>query len=301
MPHSTNYQKPLTVKEELTQLREQFIRDRVIFLEGRRMISLLKKLGATAEDFEDIQKVSDGLPLDPTLPFRRSKNCRFVYDFKKDELRRLEFQPFMLSAEEDFVRHDSGTERIFEEVDNDLQLNSVLQALFIFKAFMFRDTPFKHRPKLDYSTNDFICTLFNLRTVTTPDLVGEPALEGVHSDGVDFTMTTYLGSQNMTDSSAITFVHDNKEQNAISWDKTDPKYLLAVHQHRNFLDTLLFFDHEMKHSLSPVQALDQTNSTTRDMLIFFTRKPVMSTHSSFKYDSLKDHKRKPASVDLRVN
>ena len=301
MPHSTYYEKALTVKEELNQLREQFIRDRVIFLEGRRMVALLKKLGAIAEDFENIRKVSDGLPQDPTLPFRRSKNCRFIYDFKKDELRRLEFQPFMLSADEDFVRHDSGAERIFEEVDNDLQLNSVLQAFFIFKSFMFRDTAFKQRPKLDYSTKDFICTLFNLRTVTTPELVGEPALEGVHSDGVDFTMTTYLGSRNMTDDSAITFVHDNRETNAISWDETNPKYLLGVHQHRNFLDTLLFFDYERKHSLSPVQAVDATKPTTRDMLIFFTRKPLMSNHPSFKYDSLNDHKHKPARVDLRVH
>lgn len=237
MSHPTYSGKPLAVQEELTQLRAQFIRDQSIFLEGYRMIALLKKLGATAEDFEHIQKVSDGLPQDPTLPFRRSKNCRLIYDFQKDELRRLEFQPFMLSADEDFVRHDSGTERILDEVDNDLQLNSVLQALFVFKAFMVHDTTFKQRPRLDYSTKDFICTLFNLRTVTTPDLVGEPALEGVHSDGVDFTMTTYLGSENMTGDSAITFVHDNNETNANRWDETDPKYLLGVHQHREFSST----------------------------------------------------------------
>lgn len=288
------------VKKELVRLKEKFTKERVIFLEGNHMATILQGLGATAEDLEAIHSVSDTLPLDPTLPFRRSKNCRLIYDFGKNELRRLEFQPFMLSAEEDFVRYDSGQERIFAEIENDLQTNTVLHALFIFKTYMFRDEDFIHRLKLDYTTDNFICTLFNLRTVTTPDSIGEPALEGVHSDGVDFTMTTFLGSENMTEDSATTFVHDNQEQNALKWNETDPKFLLGQHHHSHFLDTLLFFDHERKHSLSPVRAVDTTKESTRDMLIFFTRKPLQKNHPSFKYDSLNDHQELPLSVDLRV-
>ncbi|OLL27553.1 hypothetical protein BTH42_32515 [Burkholderia sp. SRS-W-2-2016] len=51
----------------------------------------------------------------------------------------------------------------------------------------------------------WVSAVFNLRTVTTPDLLGEPALEGVHSDGVEHTMTTLLGHANMSPDSAETY------------------------------------------------------------------------------------------------
>nr|WP_212995109.1 2OG-Fe dioxygenase family protein [Elizabethkingia argenteiflava] len=50
----------------------------------------------------------------------------------------------------------------------------------------------KERPFLDYQSEKWISTVFNLRTITTPILIGEPALEGVHTDGVDHTMTILL-------------------------------------------------------------------------------------------------------------
>ncbi|MBV9022750.1 MAG: 2OG-Fe dioxygenase family protein [Streptomycetaceae bacterium] len=179
------------------------------------MAGLLKGLGATETDIESIKQISGGLPDDPTLLFRKSKNGRFCFDIKNGRIDRLEFQPFILSADEDFVRHDSGQVREFSEISDDLQLNSVLQGLLRFQAFMVQDIDVTRRPKLDYDSTDWVCTLFNLRTVTTPEMVGEPALEGVHSDGVDHTMTTLLGSENMTDDSAITFLHDMREKNAI--------------------------------------------------------------------------------------
>ncbi|KAJ5756918.1 uncharacterized protein N7511_007100 [Penicillium nucicola] len=283
---------------DLIQLREQFIKNRLIFVKGTRLIPILKLLGATDHDLEKMKTVSNTLRDDPTLPFRKSKNGRFCFDFEQSQVRRLEFQPFALSVEEDFVRHDSGQIREFQEVDEDLQGNSTLHALFVFKALIFRGVPIKQRPKLNYNTENFVCTLFNLRTVTNQDLVGEPALEGVHSDGVDFTMTTFLGSENMTDDSAVTFVHDMRAPNALRWNKVNPEYTLGSHQHRDFLDTLLFVDHERKHSLSPLHAVDPELPATRDMLIFFTRKPVVEGHISHPYDSLNSHGSLPMQVEL---
>lgn len=200
--------------EELIAVRNSFIKTRMIFLKSHRIIPLLIALGAKAADFTTIQQTSEDLQHDPTLPFRRSKNGRFCFDIAKSTVERLEFQPFVLSASEDFVRHDSGQVRHFEQVGDDLQQNSVLQALFAFKAFMFAGVKTKRRELLDYDQtphadgskrDQHICTLFHLRTVTQVGLVGEPALEGVHSDGVDFTMTTYLGSENMAMVSALRF------------------------------------------------------------------------------------------------
>ncbi|MFC8917839.1 2OG-Fe dioxygenase family protein [Streptomyces sp. NPDC057116] len=283
---------------EITEIRAQYVRERSVFVEGARMVRLLKALGATDADLEKIKLVSDDLPQDPTLPFRKSRNGRFCFDFENSRAYRLEFQPFALSAEEDFVRHDSGQTRIFEEIGDDLQMNTALQALLRFKSLIFRGVTTAHRPKLDYDSPSWICTLFNLRTISTPELQGEPALEGVHSDGVDHTMTTFLGSENMTADSAVTFLHDMRERNATRWNQADPKLLVGQCRHRHFLDTLIVVDHERKHSLSPVEAVDKRLPATRDMLIFFTRKPVLAGHISHPYDSLKAHERLPMAVEL---
>ncbi|AJT65132.3 2OG-Fe dioxygenase family protein [Streptomyces chattanoogensis] len=283
---------------EIMEIRAQYISERSVFIDGARMVRLLKALGAKDTDLEKIKLVSNDLPKDPTLPFRESKNGRFCFDSDASRAYRLEFQPFALSAEEDFVRHDSGKTRVFEEIGDDLQLNSALQALLVFKSLIFRGVRTAHRPKLDYDNPAWICTLFNLRTISTPELQGEPALEGVHSDGVDHTMTTFLGSENMTADSAVTFLHDMREKNATRWNETDPELLLGQCRHRHFLDTLIVVDHERKHSLSPVSAVDERRPATRDMLIFFTRKPVLPGHISHPYDSLEPHERLPMAIGL---
>lgn len=285
---------------KIMKIREKYIEDRSVFIESRDMVPLMLGLGARKEDIPKMEVVSNNLYHDPTLPFRRSRNCRFCIDFDTQSMRRLEFQPFALSVEEDFKRYDSGQIRRFDEVQNELQLNSIFQALLAFKAMMLHGVPTAPRPKLEYGINKWVCTLFNLRTVTTPDILGEPALEGVHSDGVDHTMTTYLSSNNMAPNSAATFMHGMGETTGIPLEEINPKHLLTRVQHKNFLDTLMIVDHERKHSLSPVYPIDKTQEATRDMLIFFTRKPVEKTHISGSIDSLTPHKELPMEVPIFV-
>ncbi|HEX5345938.1 MAG TPA: 2OG-Fe dioxygenase family protein, partial [Pseudonocardiaceae bacterium] len=141
-------------------------------------------------------------------------------------------------------------------------------------------------------------TVFHLRTITSSEILGQPALEGVHSDGVDHAMTVFLKSQNMSSDSAKTRVHHNDEQTGKPWDAVDPRFVITEVQHRNRLDTLLVFDHERKHSVTPVQTIDDSFSATRDMLIFFTRKPTRQGHVSAEHDSQKPHQSMPAEVRL---
>jgi hypothetical protein len=262
------------------------------------MVSLLASLGATDEDFERLKLVSDQLKPDPTLPFRRSRNGRFCLDSRARRGYRLEWQPFVLSRDEDFVRHDSETLRTFAEIQDDLQLNTALQAMLVFKCAVIHGVEIARRPRLDYDRAEWICTLFNLRTITTQDLLGEPALEGVHSDGVDHTMTTFLAAQNMTDGSAETFLHDMREVNGNRWHEADTALVKGKVRHHEFLDTLLVVDHEYKHSVSPVYQIDDTDPAIRDMLIFFTRKPTEEGHISFKYDSVVAHQTLPMSFGM---
>lgn len=285
---------------KMMKIRERYLQDRHIFVKGKEIIPLLKQIGARDEDFESLQHVSDGLTGDPTLPFRKSRNGRFCLDFDRQTVRRLEFQPFLLSVGEDFKRHDSDTVRHFDEIQDDLQLNTVLQALLVFKGVMLHGIPTQSRAFLDYGLNKWICTLFSLRTVTTPELLGEPALEGIHTDGVDHTMTTMLGSHNMSDDSAVTMLHDMAEETGIRFNEAKPLNIRGRVQHLDYLDTMMVIDTERKHSLSPVNAIDPSRPATRDMLVFFTRKPVTPGHVSADIDSIVSHKEIPMEVPLFI-
>jgi len=289
-----------TLASDIAEIRSAYVRDRFAFVPGATVVRIVRALGATDEDLSRLGTVSDALESDPTLPFRKTRTGRFGFDPVAMEVRRLEFQPFMLSTEDDFVRHDAGKVRIFDEIRDDLQQNTALQALFVLKFMVFDGMRVEHRPRLDYDSDRWVCTLLNVRTTTTRDLVGEPALEGVHSDGVDHTMTTYLGSANMTEDSAVTFLHEMDEKNGTRWHDTDPALVRARAQHREFLDTCLIVDHELKHSVSTLNAADPDRPATRDLLAFLTRRPVSASHHSRDFDSPAPHPDLPMTVPLRA-
>lgn len=293
----------LSAIPQLLNFRNAFVKKRYVFLPGAEVISILTGLGAKQRDIKMLQHACSNLPKDPTLPFRRSQMSRFLFDKSSPQtpvLRRGEHQPWILSGAEDFVRHDSGQVRHFNEVQQNLQSNTAFQALLAFKFFMMQGTGnnFAQRPSLDYDANTDICTAVPIRTTTTPELVGEPALEGVHADGVDFTMTTFIKGDNMTETSAQTLLHTNEQKNATVHCDTLPEHHVAKYQHRNFLDTLLFLDHELKHSLSPVEPADAKKDSHRDMIVFVTRKPCLEGDIRYHHDSLKDHPTMPLRVGM---
>ncbi|MCQ3000756.1 2OG-Fe dioxygenase family protein [Pseudomonas syringae] len=288
-------------RHAMQKLRQQYIDDRVLFLKGDVLCQYISCLGATYSDIEGLKFISNHLASDPTLLFRKSRNGRFLFDFETDSISRLKAQPFVLSQNEDFVRFDSEITRMFEEIMVDLQSNTAFQALLKIKSILIRNVEVRPRKNLVVDTGKRVCTVFNLRTITNTILLGQPALEGVHSDGVEHTMTTFLGSKNMTDDSAVTFIHDNKEANGTQWSNANHEHLLCKAQHRNFLDTLLIVDSERKHSLSPVYACDRDADASRDMLIFFTRKPTASQHISHPFDSLDAHKNLPLQLTMPLS
>lgn len=246
----------VSVLGEIEEIRKRYSEDRLAFIRGEHMTWILSGLGSTPESVDSLKRVSEDLPPDPTLDFRRSRNGRFCLDIEAGQIYRTEFQPFVLSADEDFVRHDSGRIREFAEITDATQHNPTFKALLMFKALVVGDMPIAHRPGLDYSVKKWVSTVFQLRTITTRELAGEPAPEGVHSDGVDHTMTVFLGAENMTEGSGVTSYHDMREKNGVRWDAIDPALCLGKSQHRHFMDTLLIVDHERKHSVSAVEARD---------------------------------------------
>jgi hypothetical protein len=283
---------------EIHAIRARYVRDRAVFVRGGHLSKILSALGATPESDAELETVSDGLPPDPTLEFRRSRNARFCFDTGTGRVYRTEAQPFVLTSEEDFVRHDSGQIRHFAGIDARTQSNATFQALLLFQLLVTGEVEITHRPGLDYDSDKWICTAFHLRTVSTAELTGEPALEGVHSDGVDHTMTVLLGVRNMTDDSAMTCIHDMQERNGTRWQDVDPELAIARWRHSDFLDTLLVADHERKHSVSAVERKNPAEPARRDMLILFTRRPALPGHASHQYDSIAPHPTLPMEVAL---
>lgn len=281
-------------------LRQAYIRDRFIFVKGEDMVPILKGLGARDADFGLLHSVSDQAGPDPTLDYRTVSFGRYCIDSDTRSIRRLENQPYTLTVEEDYVRHDSGIPRIFAETPAEMQRNTVIQALMVFKALVFQNVPITPRDRLDYSSHAWICMMFNARTFTdhSKGIVGEPALEGVHSDGSDHTMTVFLDSTNMTPGSAVTFLHDNKEATGVPVSQVDPALIKARVQHRDFLDTLVFIDHDHKHSVTSVEPRCASSIARRDMLVVFTRRPKMAGHVSGYGDSMARHPQSPMQIPL---
>lgn len=286
------------VYAELDQIRSEYIKNRFAFIDGFRMENILKGLGATDEDLQLLRESGKDLAPDPTLPFRESRNGRFLIDLFNKRLMRLKYQPFVLSDDEDFVRDDSGQLRAFRGIQDNVQLNTAFVALFKFKAYVIHNMDIVGRKKLEADPLKWVSTVFQLRTLTSPGLVGEPAKEGVHADGVEHTMTTFMKSTNMTSGSAISQIHNNDQITGTPWDQVDEKHIVGQHQHTRFLDTLLIVDTELKHSVSSVVAHDPKRDALRDMIIFFTRRPKTLDHSTFQYDSLTEHPDMPINEKL---
>lgn len=282
----------------LKQHRATIERQRWTFIRAAETTEIMHYLGVPDAAIDEMWTLSDLLTSDPTLPFRVASNGRFCSDFSTLQSYRTEAQPYVLTSEEDFNRFDSGQVRVFDELNSRLCANSAFQGLLMINAYILRTLHPQQRPNLDYTSPQWITTVFNARTITSPDLLGEPALEGVHSDGVDLTMTTFLSRHNMRRDSAVTEVHEMAQVSGVRWDEIDPRYRLGTAQHWNLFDILLVVDHERKHSVSPLWADDPTQRATRDVLNLFSRKPSTEGHRSYPYDSRRAHVEAPCLVDL---
>lgn len=285
----------------IQKICQSFERERFVFVPGSKIEKIIRKLGASDLDIAQLPSHWCALPTDPTLPFRQSANGRYCFDYGENTLCRMTQQGFRLDQDEDFLRHDSGTVRFFEPIPDPIQENSAYQALLTFKAIVTGSFPVAMRKKLDSSSIKRVCTVFALRTITNKYLQGEPAAEGVHSDGVEHTMTTFIGSTNMSGNSAISSIHLNEQCNG-DVSQALEKYQTGKIQHRHFLDTLIIADSERKHSVSSLLQASSSDSASRDMLIFFTRHPCLPTHGSWKIDPIEECALHPMRIkfDLEV-
>lgn len=280
----------------LKEAQAQFAKDRYVFVPGKKVADILKLYKASNDGMAKLSASCDHCPGDPTLPFRQSMTARIALNLEGCSARRLARSGFVLDSSEGFNRHDSGAVRYFDETPNEVVINDAYQALIAFKADVMRAVSTPTRGRCDPMSRERLMTAFHLRTITTKDVLGEPAAEGVHMDGVEYTMTTMLKSSNMHQSSAFSRLHSLEQPAGVPWSKTDPSLQIAKCQHTDFLDTLIIADGELQHSVSELHQMDPSMDAQRDMLVLFTRRPAERGrgHPSESFDNMSSHDLMPA-------
>jgi hypothetical protein len=209
MSRTTLY--PLSLPDKLhkyiSDWKEEYLADGFLFMQGEEVCQALSLLGVTDSELDSLLQSTDSTKADPTLIFRKTQNARFLTSVNSNSIKRLVDQPFLLSSSEGFQRHDSGLERIFDSIPQFISNNIAILNLFAIKISIVQDKPLIQRMQLDYGDERWITTLFNIKTLSSSSLLGHPALEGVHSDGVDHTMTTFINGYNMREDAAVTTLH----------------------------------------------------------------------------------------------
>lgn len=272
--HGPNVRRGLRM---LGDFRAQFQQQRYVFAKSEEMECMMRLFGATGAGLAELRGVCSNLNPDPYLPFRETALYRLVLDFTKRTAHRAVREPFVLTPQDGFnpqrkaVRPDTGVNRFFGEPQQWMLENSALQALVRWKAYMMESVVTEPRPGCD-PTRNVNQAGFLIRTRTTQDVMGEPAAEGVHEDGVEFTMTTIFHHQNMRRDSARSTLYTMEAESGVQADEVDPTTALQTVQHWEFLDTLLFVDNEFKHTVTPVFQEDKSQPAVRDMALFHTRR-----------------------------
>jgi len=292
-------------KNSLIEKVEKMKKTRYMFIEGSELRPILKHVfGAKEEDFEELEHVCDNMNHDPHLPFRKSSTYRLLFDMKLGVARRGTRVPFVLGAEDGFKRDDTGVHRFFGEVQDWVLQNSAFQALQRFKAFVIYGTMDSVQPRNGCDPNrNWNQVGFFLRVMSTPNIVGDPTSEGVHQDGVEYSMSTLFKSQNMDwdRGSAVSSLVNLDQEFGTAYDELNFKNIVDAAQHRNFLDTLIFVDNELSHVVTPLKVLNEKAAAHRDMSVIFTRR-LASKNGNFSatlFDTETSHNQLPCSFSVK--
>ena len=304
--HLPEFQTPEMAKwkrflaRKLNDLKE----NRNIWIDGKDMRQLLLHLfGATEDDLNALEHAAENMNNDPALKFRKNANVRLGLDLNYGTARSLERSPYVLTAKEGFKRHDAGSYRFFGDVQDWVVENTAFKAIVKFKSLMMYNVKTTPRPGCD--PNAMINqNFFFTRVISTPKLMGEPATEGVHQDGVEFTMTTLLKTRNVDfeiQKAAVSKLFDLNQNIGVAFDKTNASNVVTTVQHRHFLDTLLFVDNELRHAVSPLHMTDPNDVAYRDIIVVFSRRmaPNNSKFISAGFDSVKSHPILPSAFGLK--
>lgn len=283
---------------KISEIRKEYKNNKYVFIPQNIVIDLIKQLGAEEKDINTLMEYGDYLAQDPTLSFRHSRTGRYLFDNDIETISRLEYQPFVLTEEDGFIREDSGAQRHFRALDDRWQSNTAYQALLKLKMLLIQGNTFTPRHLTVQNSPKSISTVFHLRLIAQPDSLSELSIEGVHKDGVDHTMIVMMNKNNVKDNTGALRVHSPKEAIGTPWQEINPENVLYEHNNAQYLDVLLIADNELNHSGTPIFTHDNKNQAYQDFIVLLSRYPTVDTHPSHKFDSMNAHPDLPLTLYL---
>ncbi|WP_311755425.1 2OG-Fe dioxygenase family protein [Proteus terrae] len=283
---------------KISEIRKEYKNNKYVFIPQDIVIDLIKQLGAEEKDINALMEYGDYLAQDPTLSFRHSRTGRYLFDNDIATISRLEYQPFVLTEEDGFIREDSGAQRHFRALDDRWQSNTAYQALLKLKMLLIQGNTFTPRHLTDQNSPKSISTVFHLRLIAQPDSLSELSIEGVHKDGVDHTMIVMMNKNNVKDNTGALRVHSPQEAIGTPWQEINPKNVLYEHNNAQYLDVLLIADNELNHSGTPIFTHDNKNQAYQDFIVLLSRYPTVDSHPSHKFDSMNSHPDLPLTLYL---
>ncbi|WP_260797730.1 2OG-Fe dioxygenase family protein [Proteus terrae] len=162
---------------KISEIRKEYKNNKYVFIPQNIVIDLIKQLGAEEKDINTLMEYGDYLAQDPTLSFRHSRTGRYLFDNDIETISRLEYQPFVLTEEDGFIREDSGAQRHFRALDDRWQSNTAYQALLKLKMLLIQGNTFTPRHLTDQNSPKSISTVFHLRLIAQPDSLSELQLK----------------------------------------------------------------------------------------------------------------------------
>ncbi|WP_337239877.1 2OG-Fe dioxygenase family protein [Proteus faecis] len=284
--------------DKISEIRKEYKNNKYVFIPQNIVIDLIKQLGAKEKDINTLMEYGDYLAQDPTLSFRHTRTGRYLFDNDIETISRLEYQPFVLTEEDGFIREDSGAQRHFRALDDRWQSNTAYQALLKLKMLLIQGNTFTPRHLTDQNSPKSISTVFHLRLIAQPDSLSELSIEGVHKDGVDHTMIVMMNKNNVKDNTGALRVHSPKEAIGTPWQNITPENVLYEHNNAQYLDILLIADNELNHSGTPIFTHDNKNQAYQDFIVLLSRYPTVDSHPSHKFDSMNSHPDLPLTLYL---
>ena len=185
--------------------------------------------------------------------FRERRYGRFAFHPNKNKLRLLPHKTYFQSKTAN--SYAGGIERELAPLTDEFINNPLLHELISFDYKCF--------PIALDKGNDWWSIAYHLfRIIGKYEESGEPTPEGVHWDEIDFGAMHLIRRQNVLGGYSRIHFEDKK---------TKAQVLMKEH-----LDTLLWDDQKILHSVTPIIPENKNEQAIRDILIFgFTKKLML--------------------------
>ncbi len=202
-------------------------------------------------DYESFREDWEHLELDKHLKngakFRYRRFNYFYYHPKQQDLHLLPFEAFFQPLEDN--NYAGGINREFAPLRETTAKNRFMQELI---KFSFWQTPESKDEKL--IDEPWKVEVHQVRVVASENENGEPTPEGIHRDGGESGFVYLINRQNAS--------------NAVSSVYTNDRKIITRFTLSNPMDTMMFLDPHLLHSVSALTSKDSAHLAIRDVFLF---------------------------------